>query len=920
MKRCMGCMDIYEDHLSSCPYCAYQADSQPQESFHLEPGTKIADRYIVGKVLGFGGFGITYIGWDEVLETKVAIKEYLPSEFATRIPSQTRISVYSGDKTIQFGQGMQRFVEEAQKLAKFGADSEIVSVYNCITENDTAYIIMELLEGESLKSYLDREGKMPVEKAEQILLSILRSLTFIHAENIIHRDIAPDNIFLTKDGRIKLLDFGAARYASTSHSRSLSVIYKPGYAPEEQYQSHGEQGPWTDIYSLAATFYRMVTGVTPDPSLERQVHDTLQPLSKYKVNLPRNKEHALMNALNVRVADRTKSAQQFLDEWNSQGDVKRILSKVKKMDSGALGVGWRIGLILSILVLAGAIVVTVVSTRSKEVHNIELAEGEIRVPSVVNSTISNAQTMAEKLGIRIEIIDREYSSQIEKDFILKQELESGSIMNRGEVLNVIVSGGIRQILMPNIVGHASDDAKKELQKEGFKVKVEEVYSAVVEGHVERTSLETGTTWDEGTEVIMYVSKGIDPSTIVVEDPTYTLEDYTNKLYTDIMDELKKAGISVSPVSEYHPTIPENYIIRQDMPAGSELKVGDSITLVYSLGKEMITIPEDVTNKPREYAEAVFKDLDVKLNFVPDYNDVVAVGHIISSSVTVHEEVEPGSEITLFVSLGPAATATPSPTPSPTPAPTNTPKPTPTKKPKATSTPKPTATPKPTNTPKPTATPKPSYATTYNGKVVDIMKAEPGDSVKFGKYVFGLVTVYEDLTWLVLEEKDGKLLLLCEQLIEPKMFNSDFEADNWRNSSLRAWLNDEFYKEAFQDNSFAIISTKNETADNSKYGTDSGIASDDFVFILSAEEAEKYFKSNSDRRAYTTERAQAYDAYTSSNGANAGCGRWWLRTMGKNSSYGAYVSDYGAINLEGLAINSNGVCIRPAIWVNKSLLK
>lgn len=942
MKRCMGCMEVYEDHLYACPYCAYQAGSLPQEAFHLTPGTRIASRYVVGRALGFGGFGVTYIGWDELLEKKIAIKEYLPSEFATRIPSQTRISVYSGDKAEQFNQGMRRFVEEAQKLAKFKNDSEVVNVYDCVTENDTAYIIMELLEGESLKTYLDREGKMPVEEAEKILLSILRSLTFIHAENIIHRDIAPDNIFLTRDGRVKLLDFGAARYASATHSRSLSVIYKPGYAPEEQYQSRGEQGPWTDVYALAATFYRMITGVTPDPSLERRVHDTLQPPSKMKIkgNLSRNKEHALMNALNVQISDRTKTAQQFLEEWNSQGDVKRILAKVKKLDTGAIGIGWRIALITTILALAAAVVVTVTLTRSKEVADISVETGQVRVPSIINSTIEEAQAKAESLGIRIETVDREYSAEIEKDFILKQMLESGSLMSAGDVLQVVVSGGIRQIYMQNVVGQAADEAIKLLEKEGFVVKTEEVYSNYALGSVVSASLEKETTWDEGTEVVLQVSIGIDPATIPVVDESFTLEDYTGKSYELIQAELAKAGILVSLRSESHDTVSEGNIIKQDIPAGTKLQPGATVTLTYSTGKAMVLVKYDVTNKTKAYAEEVFADVDLELVYDYAHSETVAKDNIISQSEKQYTELEPGSYLMLVISLGPKEVpATPTPEPTATPEPTLEPTPTPTPEPTATATPKPTRkptntpkptktptpkptntptpTPTPTNTPTPTPTPKP-YATSYNGQVVALANAKPGDSVEFGKYIYsGVRTTYDNLTWLVLEEKDGKLLLLCEQLIYPVTFSTDVSDDSWRNSNVRQWLNNEFYQEAFGTREItAIVGTTVSTPDNSKYGTDGGIDAIDQVFLLSIEEAEKYFGTNADRRAKTTERAQTYSAYTGT-GATKGYGRWWLRSMGQNGSSAAYVNDSGSIDYKGKTTTDNGICVRPAIWVKKN---
>ena len=167
-------------------------------------------------------------------------------------------------------------------LAKFQDEPNIVHIYDCFEANNTAYIVMEYLEGESVKELLAREGKISTDQALDIVLKVAAALKKVHKEGIIHRDIAPDNIYILKNGDVKVLDFGAARYATTKHSKSLSVIIKPGYAPEEQYRSRGDQGPWTDVYALAATFYKMVTGVTPEDAMERSVKDFLKKTDKIR--------------------------------------------------------------------------------------------------------------------------------------------------------------------------------------------------------------------------------------------------------------------------------------------------------------------------------------------------------------------------------------------------------------------------------------------------------------------------------------------------------------------------------------------------------------------------------------------------------------------------------------------------------------
>ncbi|MBP5461091.1 MAG: serine/threonine protein kinase, partial [Lachnospiraceae bacterium] len=156
-KRCLGCMETYDDGLAVCPYCGYIEGTSADEVIHMVPGTVLRDRYIIGRVLGYGGFGVTYIGWDARLEHKVAIKEYLPGEFSTRAPGQTQITVFNGVRSEQFLEGMKKFVEEAKRLAKFQGEDGIVRVFDSVEEIVSAYIIMAYLDGETLTAYLKRE-------------------------------------------------------------------------------------------------------------------------------------------------------------------------------------------------------------------------------------------------------------------------------------------------------------------------------------------------------------------------------------------------------------------------------------------------------------------------------------------------------------------------------------------------------------------------------------------------------------------------------------------------------------------------------------------------------------------------------------------------------------------------------------------
>ena len=342
-KQCMQCMEFYDAQYDICPYCGYEENSGKKELLHIDAGTVLIDRYLIGNALGFGGFGVTYIGYDQKLKRKVAIKEYLPSEFATRALHQPDVMINNNEKKMQqFTAGMKKFLEEAKKLAKLSSLDGIVHIYDSFEANHTAYIVMEYLEGETLASYMKREKKLTEEAAMDIIVPVLQTLEEVHHSGIIHRDIAPDNIFLAKgqDGKthVKLIDFGASRYASTSHSKSLTVLIKPGYSPAEQYQSNGEQGTFTDVYAVGAVLYHLVTGVRPEDAFERRTQiqsggkDPLKDPSCYNDELSKNFENALMNALSVRVEDRSETADAFLQELISGEPVKRRVSSIRRID------------------------------------------------------------------------------------------------------------------------------------------------------------------------------------------------------------------------------------------------------------------------------------------------------------------------------------------------------------------------------------------------------------------------------------------------------------------------------------------------------------------------------------------------------------------------------------------------------------
>ncbi len=298
-ELCMHCFNVKGNN-TTCPYCGYVEGTPPQQAFHLTPGTILANRYIVGTCIGFGGFGITYKAYDTILGVIVAIKEFYPVGLVNRAPGETRVGVMSGEKMGEYNIQLQRFLMEAQNIAQFGKAKDIVNVYDYFEENGTAYIIMEYIEGILLKEYMEQEGQMDVETALYLIMPIIEALKKIHGSGIIHRDVSPDNIFITNDGAIKIFDFGAAQFAGESGETASEAVIKAGYAPPEQYRSKSKQGPFSDIYSVGAILYEMITGVKPMEASDRTAKDTLVPPSQLGIKLDPNLDRAIMQAMAVR--------------------------------------------------------------------------------------------------------------------------------------------------------------------------------------------------------------------------------------------------------------------------------------------------------------------------------------------------------------------------------------------------------------------------------------------------------------------------------------------------------------------------------------------------------------------------------------------------------------------------------------------
>ncbi len=280
----------------------------------LDQGVKLRERYCVGRVLGAGGFGITYQGYDEYEKEECAIKEYFPMELAMRCDDGKRVQTMEGAKEEYYSQGMKKFVDEAEILHQLRDVKEIVGVKDYFTENGTAYLVMEYLYGVDVEKLMFAYGgKLNQRMANQIVVTIAKTLEHVHRLGLIHRDVSPENIIImSEDGSIKLIDFGATRSFLGNKDKKLSVILRPGFAPLEQYSSQGAQGTWTDVYALAATYYYMLSGVKPTNVMDRISGVELAPLEQVGGGVGSGISKAVSDALSIRHEDRIQTMREFI--------------------------------------------------------------------------------------------------------------------------------------------------------------------------------------------------------------------------------------------------------------------------------------------------------------------------------------------------------------------------------------------------------------------------------------------------------------------------------------------------------------------------------------------------------------------------------------------------------------------------------
>lgn len=691
MKICFGCFEQYDDSFDICPHCGYAEGTEPELATYMRPGAILNERYVIGRALGHGGFSVTYLAWDALLLHKVAIKEYLPSEYATRRPGESRLTIFSGKEGEYFQFGKEKFLDEAKRLSAFQNEDGIVHVYDCFSANETAYLVMEYLDGITLSEYLKKEaavspqGRIAPEEAISMLTPVMLSLQRVHDSGMIHRDIAPDNIMLLKDGGVRLIDFGAARHAVHDCGKSMTVIIKDGYSPEEQYNSHSVQGPAADVYALSATLYQMITGITPPGAIERgeylQKHkrDMLPPPSKFNKAVTKTQDTAILNGMALHTQDRTQSVAELYEELTAQTPVRRVQETIRKRSSFS----WPLWAKITAGVLAAAIVaggVLLYLNRKPKTDTAAEDGSYVLSPNVVNMQVVNAVTAAEDASLHLVVEGSDYDAGVEQGRILTQNPDPGTkLAPASDLLATASLGKERPVgVMDDMSSMLKDAAEDHLTRMGLSdVQINWEYVASddeMPGTIVSQSVTAGSTLTPSSNVTISVAQpsqtpvtpvpttpsdgsgsggssgSVDISELVPSEDSYvTVRDYVGQSFDTAKADLRTVSLyGVKCELRYHPSIPSGSIIQQSPEGGEKILKGSGVYFVVSLGPQKQLVP-NVLYKEQGEAERLLAQSGFGSAPKAVTSSYVAPGHVAAQTPLGGSEAAPGTKISLDIS-------------------------------------------------------------------------------------------------------------------------------------------------------------------------------------------------------------------------------------------------------------------------------
>lgn len=536
-ERCVGCMKPLTAE-GRCAYCGLQQDKYRPIPRCLRPGMCLRDRYVLGRVLGEGSFGISYIAWDCLLDTVVAIKEYFPASLVSRHISEededTNVYIYEKRESQKYQESLKKYLGEAKSLSAYYDLDGIVSVRDFFYANNTAYIVMGYVDGISVKEYVEKNGPIEGEKFLRMLEPVIQSLAKVHQTGVLHRDISPDNMLLTRDEKLVLIDFGAARKENINMTRSMTVVFKRGFSPEEQYRTRGQQGAWTDVYALCATAYYALTGKAPDESIQRVLEDDMPSLTEMTdVDLPMQQKRAFMKGMTVDFHHRYQTMDELYQGLYQQGRDKKHLGAWLAGAAAVvccvalLGTGAVYGLHKHSQAKKDAIQTEAPQqTALAEVTTTPYAADVQEYQMISFKSMTKKEALKALAGQDTELSVQwkyRYSSRIKKGRIVTQSIPAKT-RYRGETYSKIVltiSKGKRKTEVPKLTGVSKERARTLLKERKLHWTWKEVEQEGTEEIVASQSRTAGSKVPVGTTIVVTITRKPKQQIVATAQPKAT---------------------------------------------------------------------------------------------------------------------------------------------------------------------------------------------------------------------------------------------------------------------------------------------------------------------------------------------------------------------------------------------------------------
>lgn len=536
-ERCVGCMKPLTAE-GRCAYCGLQQDKYRPIPRCLRPGMCLRDRYVLGRVLGEGSFGISYIAWDCLLDTVVAIKEYFPASLVSRHISEededTNVYIYEKRESQKYQESLKKYLGEAKSLSAYYDLDGIVSVRDFFYANNTAYIVMGYVDGISVKEYVEKNGPIEGEKFLRMLEPVIQSLAKVHQTGVLHRDISPDNMLLTRDEKLVLIDFGAARKENINMTSSMTVVFKRGFSPEEQYRTRGQQGAWTDVYALCATAYYALTGKAPDESIQRVLEDDMPSLTEMTdVDLPMQQKRAFMKGMTVDFHHRYQTMDELYQGLYQQGRDKKHLgawlagAAALVCCVALLGTGAVYGLHKHSQAKKDAIQTEAPQqTALAEVTTTPYAADVQEYQMISFKSMTKKEALKALAGQDTELSVQwkyRYSSRIKKGRIVTQSIPAKT-RYRGETYSKIVltiSKGKRKTEVPKLTGVSKERARTLLKERKLHWTWKEVEREGTEGIVASQSRMAGSKVPVGTTIVVTITRKPKQQIVATAQPKAT---------------------------------------------------------------------------------------------------------------------------------------------------------------------------------------------------------------------------------------------------------------------------------------------------------------------------------------------------------------------------------------------------------------